>query len=370
MKLFIRVVAVNLTLLALVLVLVELLAGSWFGEQALGDIDIPAYREQSMDVSELYAGGGVVRWRRDRHGLRGRYPAPEKIDILAVGGSTTAESLINDGATWTDTLARSLSTPDRPVHVANAGLDGHSTFGHLKAFREWFPRIPGLKPRYVLFYVGINDTQISDENPSYFDSFRPRSRVESLRNRLYNDSALYHLYRNARGLYRAYVSDVVHQPGELKFKDMGNDSLVPVAPDVIQRVVVERNEGALRRYRERLRRLAADAGELGAKVIIVNQLWRGVFGRSGDMFVRRRQARDADMLYVGYLRSRIYAAATMAACRKVQDATCIDLAEQLPLEPGDLYDHVHVAPSGAAKIGEFLAREIRRHKIDVYVNVN
>ena len=197
-----RIVAVNAVLLVFGLGLVELAAGSWFDAGALGDLDIPAYREQSVDVSGLYPGGGVVRWRRDRYGLRGRYPSPGRIDILAVGGSTTAESLINDGETWTDTLARTLSAPGRPVHVANAGLDGHSTFGHAKALRQWFPRIPGLKPRLVLFHVGINDAVLADAAPNHYDSFEPRTMAQRLRNRLYNDSALYHLYRRARGLYR------------------------------------------------------------------------------------------------------------------------------------------------------------------------
>ena len=37
--------------------------------------------------------------------------------------------------------------------VTNAGVDGHSTWGHIFAFEHWFPLIPDLKPKFVSRYV-------------------------------------------------------------------------------------------------------------------------------------------------------------------------------------------------------------------------
>jgi hypothetical protein len=40
--------------------------------------------------------------------------------------------------------------------VANAGVDGQSTVGHIMNFKWWFPNIPRLAPDYILFYLGLN----------------------------------------------------------------------------------------------------------------------------------------------------------------------------------------------------------------------
>jgi hypothetical protein len=52
-------------------------------------------------------------------------------------------------------------------------------------------------------------------------------------------------------------------------------------------------------------------------------------------------------------------AVTASACTERPD-TCrlIDLASRISLAPGDCYDLVHNTPTGARKIGEFLAPEV------------
>ena len=363
MKVFGRIVAINVGLLVCGLLIIELLAGSWFDEHALGDLDIPAHRAQAMDVSGLYPGGGIVRWQRDQYGLRGHYPSPDRIDILAVGGSTTAESLVNDGETWTDVLAQKLSTSSHAIYVANAGLDGHSTFGHLNAFKAWFPRIGGLRPRFVLFYVGINDAAIASANP-IFDDFQPSTTAEQIRNRIYNDSVLYHLYRKVRGLYRAHIAGVIHQPGKEDFMDLGDGTLVRISSKQMSNIEASLPaEGYLENYRQRLRQLGRAAHALGARSIFVNQLWRGIFARPEGFFVRSHHVGNVESLISQYGISRAYARATLEGCKLVEMAICIDLASDLMLEPGDLYDFVHATPMGSAKIGTFLSERLRPLKV-------
>jgi len=356
-----RVVVINLTLIAAGLLGTELVAGSWFDEPSLGALDVPAFREQFIDTSGLYPGGGIVDWRRDRHGLRGSHSTPDKVNILAIGGSTTAENMINDGQTWTDVLARELSTPARPVFVANAGMDGQSTFGHLKAFDEWFARIPGLTPRYVLFYVGINDLTRSSLIP-VFDGFVPGSRLQRLHNQISNNSVLLHMLRKARGLYRAYISGVVHQPANEEFADLGERTLVPL-PLEAQAVPARRpiDDEVARRYPERLRRLADATRAMGATPVFVNQMWHGVFRQGKALFVRRRHADKAQSLHESFVHYTALARLTMETCRRMNRSICIDLAERLELAPQDLYDYVHTTPAGSAKVGRFLATALRPH---------
>ena len=68
--------------------------------------------------------------------------------------NTTECFYLSDGKTWTDRLGRSLKGSFHHLWVNNAGLDGHSTFGHLILTRDY---LRYLQPKVVLFLVGVND---------------------------------------------------------------------------------------------------------------------------------------------------------------------------------------------------------------------
>jgi hypothetical protein len=71
--------------------------------------------------------------RKNSLGFRGpELPADyaERLSIIAVGGSTTECFYIPDGKTWPDLPADSLGGNFSGLWLDNAGLDGHSTWGH------------------------------------------------------------------------------------------------------------------------------------------------------------------------------------------------------------------------------------------------
>lgn len=53
------------------------------------------------------------------------------LTIISVGGSTTECFYISDDKTWTHILGMKLKSVFTRVWINNAGLDGHSTFGHI-----------------------------------------------------------------------------------------------------------------------------------------------------------------------------------------------------------------------------------------------
>lgn len=159
----IRVAGINLGLVLLVLLAAELIFGSWLFGPSYGDLKLPRNTVRYFDVSTMYPGGSIVVYRRDRHGLRGAHDDPSRIDILAIGGSTTNELYISEGETWPDRLAENFRRAGRPLTVVNAGVDGQSTVGPIRNFDIWFPLIPNLKARYILAYVGINDMALAEQ---------------------------------------------------------------------------------------------------------------------------------------------------------------------------------------------------------------
>jgi lysophospholipase L1-like esterase len=104
----------------------------------------------------------VIYFTRNQLGFRGEPPPKnfsQTLTILTVGGSTTECFHISDGKAWPDLLAQRLKGMFQPLWLNNAGMDGHSTFGHLVLMKDY---ILQLKPKVVLFLVGINDQALAD----------------------------------------------------------------------------------------------------------------------------------------------------------------------------------------------------------------
>ena len=120
------------------------------------------------NISKLYKSDkSVVNYVRNKYGLRDDCNTSKNIEILTVGGSTTDQIYVSFENTFQKVLQERLLIEDENFGcVTNAGIDGHSTWGHIFSFKKWFPLIPNLNPKYVLLYVGINDTYFeSAERP-------------------------------------------------------------------------------------------------------------------------------------------------------------------------------------------------------------
>ncbi|MZH03580.1 MAG: SGNH/GDSL hydrolase family protein, partial [Nitrospinae bacterium] len=133
-------------------------------------ISLPVYFHYNFELKDAKQLDKVVSHTKNSLGFRGE-ERPAKFDehltIITVGGSTTENFLITDGKTWPAILGKKANESFKHVWVNNAGLDGHSTFGHIVLMKDF---ITNIKPKVVLFLVGINDlwaktSNIFDSNP-------------------------------------------------------------------------------------------------------------------------------------------------------------------------------------------------------------
>ena len=241
-------VAINLGMIVFVLLAAEVIFGGWVFGPRYGSLIIPKDFQRRFDTANLYAGGGIIYYKRDGYGLRGVYDDVSKIDILTIGGSTTNERFIDETQTWTAVLGQEFRRHGHEIVVVNAGVDGQSTIGHIKNFDLWFPMIPNLKARYILAYVGINfDLYTMDEGyvaleDGMFDMSRQTKRY------LMNTSALYGLFRNIRGMVRARDARLIHATGSFDGLEWREP---PRSPDVAARE--RKNAAKLAAYEDRLR---------------------------------------------------------------------------------------------------------------------
>lgn len=157
--------AVALGLLAMTLsigvglILVEVgLRAFWGGEQYF-----PYYPNSARlfyPSEEITPGvSGTSRFSTNSFGTRGREPnGDERIRILTIGGSTTADTVLDDTEAWPARLEAHLNAKlggKELAWVANSGIDGLMSHHHLMHATYLLPRLPQMD--YVIIYAGAND---------------------------------------------------------------------------------------------------------------------------------------------------------------------------------------------------------------------
>jgi lysophospholipase L1-like esterase len=124
-------------------------------------IVLPAHQSYTLTHEGATKLDRVTTATKNSLGFRGPEPPRDWrrwFTILTIGGSTTECLFLSDGKTWTDQLARRVAAIRSDVWINNAGLEGHSTFGHLVLLRDY---VVQMRPRLALFLIGVNDMAVA-----------------------------------------------------------------------------------------------------------------------------------------------------------------------------------------------------------------
>jgi lysophospholipase L1-like esterase len=275
-----------------------------------------------------------------------------RLTIVAVGGSTTECFPISDGKTWPDIMARELAAVRPDVWVNNAGLDGHSTVGHLALLRS---AIVPLKPKVMLILAGLNDVGLDalrpqDEVAGVYPYFRPfwqgLTRYSEIANTVLNLERA----RRARGI--AYV----HEPMNVTT----HPRLTMTAAEID--AAVARLTAHVDRFEPRLMAIIGEAKAAGIEPILITQ--PSMAGEAIDPTT----GTDLGTLvehdgYNGHVEWR--------ALERYNDVTrrvagrervfLIDLARLLPKDSRYFYDLYHFGNAGAEAVGTIVAARLRSH---------
>lgn len=348
-----KVVSINLLILAVGLLLLEIIFGGWVNPYRLNTLNVPKDVALTYEVGGLYETDKPVTYKRDQYGLRGNYGAPDVIDIMTVGGSTTDQRYISEGSTWQDVLQRDFLAGGRVVNIANAGVDGQTTYGHIKNFDWWFPSIPNLKVKHFLFYVGLNDIYVNEKSePDDLDG-RPSSTFASLREQVRRRSVFYHLCRTLWGMYQSYDEGLTHRKIDYRKVEWQDAPRVKNHEELM--------ETRLRYYSDRLRALEHRARGLGAKSIYVTQT-TGRCRQSDGKILGAAETATFDGVKINgvdkCIMRQLINRRTMEFCRQA-GGVCLDLASEVKFEDGDFYDFPHTSPRGSEKIGHYLYSKLR-----------
>lgn len=357
---WIRVVNINTLLISLVILIIELIYGGWL------------FPEQKNNCSYLLCSAnlkyeskftiGRTSYTKDKFGLRNRNKINSNIDLLVVGGSTADQRYVDNYKTWDHLLEEMFRRDGANIEIANAGIDGQSTVGHIWNFKEWFPYIPNFSPKYILFYVGINDIP-PVENTAAYDNVVVGS--GSWKHIIKLNSVLYRIYRELNHIPNNYLT---------KKTNAGHGANSPHF-NYIDKFNYEKNNWEL--YKElvvkgklivNLVSLVKLTRELGSEPIFVTQKtarWilkdHVIFGSGSDVGVDYHfkgsvfKMSNSDTGYA----EKIVSDSIMEFCNS-NNLHCINGFNKFEFNKHNTYDLVHTNIQGSIEISKKLYPELKK----------
>jgi len=318
----------------------------------------------STNIKVVFENTGIPRMdpkivvTRNSLGFRGPEMPPDyarKLSVLTVGGSTTECHYISDGGTWPDLLAGRLSTSIPDLWLNNAGLDGHSTFGHSYLLRQVV--IP-LKPKVVIFLIGINDvgrttTSISDQA---LEDCTRCSLGRKLFSLIVENSEVAGTALNLHRAWRAGRRGLTHRVVDLRNSPRKDHVSTPAEITLLH----HQHEHALEGYRQRVQRLVGLCRSNGIVPILITQPALFGSGREPVTGIQLDTVVSTDDGLDGLTAWTVleWYNDVVRETGKAQHVAVVDLAHELPKNFDYFYDFIHYTNKGAAAVAEIVACDL------------
>ncbi len=328
-----------------------------FGERIRGDqIVLPVHARRVIQNTNYPRVDKRIVVSTNSLGFRGPEPPRhfgEALTLVTVGGSTTECLYVSDGKTWPDLVGRELAGHFRDLWVNNAGLDGHSTFGHGLLLEQ---RIARLHPKVVLFLIGINDVGRDDLKAAdaavvaggVGGGLWARAVGAAAEHSAIVSTVLNLLrYREARKLNR------IHQQLQIRWARV-------LTPDRerARAAMAEHRERYIPGYSQRVEGLVRRCRALGIEPVLVTQpaLYGNVVDPATKVFLGTLEV-DADQQLYGALAWNILEAYNdvVRDVGRRRGVLVIDLARELPKDSRLFYDFVHFNNDGSAAVAAIVA---------------
>ena len=271
------------------------------------------------------------------------------LSIVAVGGSTTECLYLPDGYDWPALLGDSLKPYFKRLWINNAGLDGHSSFGHLVLLKDYIVK---LRPKTVLFLMGRND--VGNMGDTGFEASHVKgpllfSSAEAL---LKSFSAHSELVATALNLYRvlrARSQGLPHQ--SVNWSTLEARSFPEPELEGTLRLHAEK---FIPQYEKRLHRLVTICRENSIFPVFITQ--SAMFGPGTDPVSHRDLAAVRVEGWSGYAQWKIleqYNDVTRRIGQEMQ-VPVIDLASLMPKNSAYYYDFFHYTEAGSREVATLI----------------
>jgi len=299
----------------------------------------------------------VIVHRKNSLGFRGEEPPIDfmkYLTIITIGGSTTECSQISDGKTWPDILCNKLKKQFNYLWLNNAGLDGHSTFGHIVLMGDYIVKI---KPKVVLFLIGMNDVGYDCET-DYDVEYLGKISFNSLKGFYKSLSAHSELLSLGLNYYRYLKANL---------RGLSADDMIDLAATEQLNLTDSYCEEIMRLYKlkyipqfkARVKELVNISKQNGIVPVLITQplLWGDIIDSVTNINLAKVKV-DMDMS--GKLKWEILELYN-DVIREVaiqENILVIDLAKRMPKNSIFFYDGIHVTNKGAEKEAEIIYADL------------
>lgn len=295
---------------------------------------------------------------RNSIGFRGPNPPADfanALTLFTIGGSTTQCFMVSDEKTWTALTTAALNPSFRNLWVNNAGLDGHTTFGHRVLLSD---QILPRHPKAVLFLVGANDVAVSAPNDYDSENLRGEglnfSNPKAFMKSLSTYSEITALGLNFYRSFTAYQAGLLHS--NIDITTLGLQTLSEDEQKL--RVASSARPELLESYRRRLLDLVDTSKRGGAQPIFITQptLWgSGIDDVTGVDLAHVKLAVGNGETSWRILEQ--YNDVTRAVCA-AEKVPCIDLARLLPKSRRNFYDNAHFTTEGNRNVAAIVSTSL------------
>jgi lysophospholipase L1-like esterase len=298
-------------------------------------------------------------------GFRGAEPPVDvenHLSLVTIGGSTTHCFFLNENQTWTAKLGDKLGQSFRSVWVNNAGLDGHSTYGHLALLQDY---IVPLHPKVAVFLIGVNDVAANSMSASDVENVRSGIQFRSPRVLLKSLSAYSEVAALVLNLYRSLTA---YQAGLLHHQlDLTKQGYVDVPEEEQKKFLVRYAGKYLKAYEGRVKRIVEVSRAANMEPVLVTQPFLAGIGTDDVTGIDLERIGTADFgLDVGGRKQNGQLAWDLLevyndVTRQVgleSKVLVVDLAKKLPKTSRYFYDFIHFTPRGAEAIASIIFESI------------
>jgi len=295
----------------------------------------------------------VIINTRNKLGFRGP-EMPENfknyLSIITVGGSTTECKFLNDNKTWPFLTGKFLENYFRNIWLNNAGLDGHSTYGHQVLLNDYIIK---LQPKVITFLVGVND--VETDQPSFHDKLNTKGAYPDFIHFITNNSEVISLVQNfARG-WRAQKLNNTTQ--KLLAFDKNNDLILP--DSVFEKRIEDQNK-YLPGFQKRIEQLADTCIAHNILPVFITQpslFGEGIDSASGVNLETFKIEKDLNGKLLWQMLEK-YNDVTKKICTE-KNIPVIDLAHLMPKNSIYFYDQSHFTNVGAEKVAELISEQLK-----------
>ncbi len=325
----------NLFIFIFLIILIEIFFGYWFKDENFGIYMRKERKINWLTESTFFGNNYKFFYKRNYWGFRGEEFDPKNVKIIFEGGSTGNQRYTPEDLTIVGLINKRFENENINLKIFNASTDGKSLNGYINDFEFWFPKIPNLKPEYVIFYLGINDRFINDRY--YLDHKISEMKIDRLKDYIKNNSFVVDKYKIIKNNYFPKNTLSYDFNDNSIYKDFKYIDFISA-----QKIHKNKNDDDLaliNKFQYKLDKLNSIIKRNNIKPIFITQ-------------VKFDGLKDKKLYLINN---------ELKNFSKVNDYFFIPIDELILMEINDFYDHVHTTPKGSSKIADIISENIIRY---------